>query len=1027
MDNNGKYNIGEKEFFLYLNFIDRLLGEQRQKNTIVDNLQPKNARDVKHKPIDIQEKIQKNDQENFFSPNIMFDEVLNKYIGEYSNGFYYVNKYTNHAKENISKILSNFYNEKEMHDISKYIYDETKKNKEKYISDIKIFNQLDETKEKSLIQAMCVSLVAINRIKNYVEGRQKKGEKKDPDENYCYYTREDLLKFKDDILAKILQYIVVYNNKNKTNKISYGWKVDKTGNKEIDSFIIDIPGYSQISVHVKGVKDQIIRQAESKLRYSNIKIDKEDLRKSYDMKLYEFNVGGLPHKCITEKALIERIGAFEGAKIEEKIKKLVNVSNLTEAQSVVKDFLGYRFYKSIDNADVRDGFDKEFSKKINKKYNKNQGFSEREIFYLANGLNCNSKQLELIQAAFFLERNNIKLKDLKNCIIENISNGNYEDCVENTVNLFNKDIADEDKEYSRFVVEKVKYEMLLSNIDKKSLPKFIRGLKKIKVGTTNITVDCSKEYKKIAKMLDFNNRDLANLNTVRSLVNSIDNCEKNKNLYYITELMSSYKDLYSSDITREEILNNACSEETKKDLEMFEKNGISINELSEIIKSIRSDKKSGEDYINNILLKVDNKDKEILRNNINKYIMQYDEKMIERGLEICGRNMNEYNENKSWKFQELSDSIAKKTLIYNENMNEKLNEKIKEEIVNKLSLKCNINPNECNINNTLNLVNFINNISEKYKNITDDQIEFLTKDKEANINELLMLKNNNKDNKIELPLDEVKRIYKNNYNKKTGQFNRIMKKYYRSNGNEFISSPQEMNRINIGVDKLIKASVDKIVLDNEFKNNFNIDNYIEADKMLDSLKKYEISYKIFDNEENIEDGKNKSVSVSYKTNDIINSLYNGENIEKEKYKILKKVPILKDQIKTMIACDEKSKFKNTEFEDYAIYLEENFSEKDIKSINKVSNLIEECVLGGEDIDTLDNLDKMVNNIKEQCTDIEWLDTNILRKSLCELYELEKLDSNMVGLNALNNTTIWDRINARKEEEFVKEKVDIKAK
>ena len=121
----------------------------------------------------------------------------------------------------------------------------------------------------------------------------------------------------------------------------------------------------------------------------------------------------------------------------------------------------------------------------------------------------------------------------------------------------------------------------------------------------------------------------------------------------------------------------------------------------------------------------------------------------------------------------------------------------------------------------------------------------------------------------------------------------------------------------------------------------------------------------------------------------------------------------------MIACGAKSKIKNTEFEDYAKYLESNFSAEDNKSIDKVSNIINKH--------TLNNLDTVVNDIKNQCEDIEWLDINILKKALNELGEIEKIDFNVVGTEALKNTTVWDRISVKKEEESIKEKVDIREK
>ena len=1018
MEKTERNVIGDREINKYLNFIDRIF-DINQRNDVVAERLRKNGY-VKHRKSDIEKRIQINDEENFFAPNIMYDAYQGRYIGKREGDFYHT-KDKNDVK---SYILPKFYKCKEIKEISEKIAIQVNKNKSEHYTDIQAFKNLSRYEAKTLIQTLCVALVAINRIKNYVEGGHIKGVEKDPDENYCDYSKVELLKFKDDILKKILQYVVVYNDEYRLNKISYGWSVDELENMNIDSFVINIPEYSQIAVHVKGVKDEIIRESKAKVKYSKINIKDSEFEKKYNMKLYETNIGGLPHRCISAYELKSRIGETERETISPLIDRLAKISNLSQAQDIVKLFTEYSFSRGIDKFEISDGFDSEFAKKINKKYNEKVGFSEKEIFYLANGLGCSEKQLEMIHEAFLLEKNNIKSEDIKKHIINNINNKNYENCVENTMKLIGEDIVDEDKEWIRSAVERVKYETILQNVDKESPLKFIRSLENLKVNNTNIIINCRKEYRKIAEILGFNKRDNFYINNVNYLIDCVDGKIKNENLYNTIYTINLAKRLVDNEVTREQLLNNMCGEDVRNDIEYFINNGVDISDFSKLDKELKENKENVKYYIDEILSNVNKDAKENIHADIDKYIAQRDEKIIKNNLLKYSMKLKLDTPERYKKIDVLADEIVKNTSIYNEDMKAKLYSEMKQKAVEEISKKCQINSEESNINNTLNLVNLINNISEKYKNITDKEIEFLADENEKNINELLMLKNNNKNKKIELPLSDIEKIYKENYNKKSWQFNKIIKKYYKYNkNNKVISTPEEIKKINIGVNKLIKASVDKIVLDNEFSNN-NINDYIEADKMIKKLKKYEISYKIYDKEEN---EKNKSTIVSYNANDIINSLGKGENISEECYKLLREVPILKNQLKTMIACDEKTKFKNTEFEDYAIYLEENLSEKDIKSINKISNIIEECVLSGVDIDTLDNLDKMVNNIKEQCKDIEWLDTNILRKSLCELYELEKLDSNMVGLNALNNTTVWDRINARKEEEFVKERVDIKIK
>lgn len=1011
MEENKKNIIGDREIYKYLNFIDRIFEIERQENEISRNLREKNG-NSNHGVFDIEEKLQRNDQENFFTPSIMHDPYQNKYIGRREGQF----NYTNNQQEVKSYILPKFYDWDNIKNILKKMNARTDQNKLKYRTDIQAFKDLNMYEAKTLIQTLCVALVSINRIKNYVEGGHIKGFKRNPDKDYCNYSKEELLGFKDDILKKILQYVVVYNDNYRSNKISYGWGVDKIDNKSIDSFVINIPGYSQIAVHVRGVKDEIIKESKAKVKYSKININDHEFEKNYNMKLYETNIGGLPHRCISAETLKARIGELEGRNISPLIDELINVSSLYQTQDVMRSFKNYRFSRKIDRNDIEDGFDKEFAKKINKKYNEGRGFTEREIFYLANGLNCSEKQLEMIQEAFLLEKNNIKSKDIKRCIIDNINNKNYDNCVENTMNLIGKNISSEDKKTIKSAVNRIKYETILPNVDRKSLVKLIRSLENLRINNTNATINCRNEYKEIAEVLELNKKDTCYLSDVNYLINCADGKINDKNFYDTIYTINVAENLIGNEITREQLLNNMCGEDVKRDIKYFIDNGVDISKFTELNSEIKKNKENVKQFIDDMLYDVNKDVKENMRNNIDKYITQRDEKMIRVSLLMYDKEIELCIQKEHNKLNMSADKIVNNSNIYNEDMKSKLYSKMKQKAVEEISKKCEIGLEERNINNTLNLVNLINNISEKYKNITDEEIEFLADENEENINELLILKKNNRDKKIELPLSDIKKIYKGNYNKKNWQFNKIIKKYYKYNtNNKVISTPEEIKKINIGVNKLIKASVDKIVLDNEFSNN-NINNYIEADKMLKELKKYEISYKIYDKEDN---ETNKSTIVSYNVNNIINSLGKGGNISEEYYKLLRETPILRNQLKTMIACGAKSKIKNTEFEDYAKYLESNFSAEDNKSIDKVSNIINKH--------TLNNLDTVVNDIKNQCEDIEWLDINILKKALNELGEIEKIDFNVVGTEALKNTTVWDRISVKKEEESIKEKVDIREK
>lgn len=1008
---------------LYPKFINRIFESLNVKN-INGNKANKFNNDLLEKGTalhhvnNILVQIQNNDKNNFFMPNIMYDSYNGTYIGRYEHG-----NYLTRNRNDVARIEDFFNPSEEFNTGIRKIY----KNINEKKSIMKSFAEdISNDERKAIIQTLAVSLVAINRIKRYVH---------DGDSNYCSFSEQDLLAFKDGALANLISFITIYNEINKEQQISYGWKVDKSDGNEIDSFIIDIPGYSQVAVHAKGVKDEIINEAIVLDKNSGLDIDFNEIKKDYNMKLYENNIGGLPHKSFSGNTLY-RLKQFN-TKIVEMANDLKSIKNLEEAENIVKAFSDFRFniYISYDE----DAYDREFEDKIREKYEKSKGFSNREIFYLANGLGCDRNKLEMIQEACILHEKGIKVSEIKNDILKQIKQGKYKDGIQAIIESKTIDCSDEEKKIIESAIEKAKYEVILPQMDlinintnmDKSKVSFIRTLKNMQLkGIPDITIDCSDEYEKIAKKLNISARNVKKLIKTKEILKNIDMDEKNKDLYELTFFLFDDSRCCGSEL-KDEILNHVCKEDVKKSWLVLEENGIGIDSIYTINKALnRQDPNQVESCINNLLEKIENNEnKGKVKKVINQFIGERDYAISKRETDTYTTNIKNYINGKSGlKLQDIIKKSCERSKVYSSNIKSRLKAKFSDIAFEELCSVCGLEEAKMGVKNIPELVNIVNTFSEKQQGLTDTELEFILNKKMKNdveaVNELLTIKNNN-NGKIKLPIADVRKIINNKYNNKSGRFAKIMRNYYGDN-----CSNDEINKINSGVSKLIKSSIDQIVIEDILNKDITINNYVEAEKLVESMKKYEISYNIKikkDQEQNsdketMEENGEETRKETYTVDNIVDSLKTNGSITEEEFKKLKNVTKLKSKIKTAIICeyDINELSGDEEIKDYAEYVKSEITLEEHENMKKINNIISSCACS-EEVTTLDGVDSIIKNIENESDNSDLLDRDILRKYLIEFYGIDQLEVETVGIDSLNNTNLMDRMAVDQEEKRMAEK------